>query len=154
MLAARTSDTHLRSWLQFGGAEVLDSYGVRKDAYWEFQIPESHWIFLETGRPYYESGKYIFVHAGLMPGIPLAQQPLNTLFWEKYQTPEEYEPGRVVISGHTSRKNGEVAHFGHSTCIDTYAYGGQWLTCLNVETGAYLQANDWGMIQRKELYTG
>ena len=62
-----------------------------------------------------------------------------------------YLADKQVICGHTSRKNGKIHDFGHSICIDTYAYGGQWLTCLNVETGEFIQANEEGEVQKGNL---
>ena len=34
--------------------------------------------------------------------------------------------------GHTSQKDGEIYSTGYLTCIDTYCYGGGWLTALTL----------------------
>jgi len=57
----------------------------------------------------------------------------------------------LILCGHTSRKNGEIADFGHTICIDTYAHGGMWLTCLNIETGEFLKANNKGRTEKGKL---
>ena len=148
MLESRKSRQTLASWLGFGGHETLDSYGVADDVNWQNKIPNAHWEFMENCKHYHEAGSFIFVHGGLEPGKLLEQQSDHYLFWKKFITPEMYAPNKKVICGHTSRKNGKVADFGHTICIDTYAYGGQWLTCLNVETGEVLQANNKGEIRK------
>ena len=147
MLAAREAPDQLSYWLFFGGAETLDSYGIGDQPDWIEHIPLAHWKFMEEALPYYQEGEYIFVHAGLEAGKPLEEQNHNTLFWKKFEVPEAYITGKEVICGHTSRKNGEIADFGHTVCIDTYAYGGMWLTCLNVETGEFIKANGSGKTQ-------
>ncbi|WP_306640643.1 hypothetical protein [Sanyastnella coralliicola] len=58
---------------------------------------------------------------------------------------------KIVICSHTSRKNDEIDDFGHTICIDTYAYGGQWLTCLNVETREFVKASEKGEILEGHL---
>lgn len=151
MMDARTDQAGLDFWLQFGGREVLDSYYIVDLRDWYDWIDEEHWNFIESGAPYVEIGDYIFVHAGLRPGIPLRHQSTQDLYWNKYELPDQFKEGKTVICGHTSRKNGKVHDFGHTICIDTYAYGGQWLTCLNVETNEYLQANEDGETRRGSL---
>ena len=151
MQSARTDRQELLWWLQFGGDATLDSYAVDNELNWHEKVPSSHWTFIDQCKPFLEIDDYIFVHAGLMPGVALADQHDHDLYWRKYEEPEMYVPDKQVICGHTSRKNGKVHDFGHTICIDTYAYGGQWLTCLNVESGEYLQANEEGVVQKGDL---
>lgn len=151
MMSDARDPSGLHFWLQFGGQQVLDSYYIADQRDWYDQIDDAHWEFILTGEPYVEIGDYIFVHAGLHPGLALQRQSLEALYWYKYEVPEMYSENKTVICGHTSRKNGEVHDFGHTICIDTYAYGGQWLTCLNVETKAFLQANEDGESRRGKL---
>jgi serine/threonine protein phosphatase 1 len=100
---------------------------------------------------YFEVGNFIFVHAGLEADKSLDEQNKHHLFWKKYEQPEVYDSGKTVICGHTSRKNGEIEDFGHTICIDTCAHGGMWLTCLNVETGEFVKANNFGQIEKVKL---
>ena len=151
MLTARTDRDRLQEWLYFGGAAVLESYDITDDANWDKQIDETHWQFLEETRSYYEQGDYIFVHAGLEQSRPLEEQNAHHLFWRKYEIPEPYLDGKTVICGHTSRKNGEIADFGHTICIDTFAHGGMWLSCLNVDTKVYIQARSTGEYKTGKL---
>ncbi len=85
-----------------------------------------------------------FVHAGLQAGVSLKDQSPLHIYWQKYLIPSSYAPEKTVICGHTSRKNGLIADFGHTICIDTFAWGDQWLTCLEVESGQYWQTRKKG----------
>lgn len=151
MLKARESLEKLLEWRKFGGAETLVSYQVQDFKDWANNIGESHWEFLENCLDYLIIDDFIFVHAGLNPNKNLEDQNESDLFWTKYETPTAYNSRNTVICGHTSRKNGKIADFGHTICIDTYAYGGQWLTCLNVETGEFLKANNYGALIKGRL---
>tara|TARA_B110000211_G_scaffold231661_1_gene293634 strand:+ start:1071 stop:1736 length:666 start_codon:yes stop_codon:yes gene_type:complete len=144
MLNARDNPDELMRWLYFGGSRTLDSYNIKNDNNWMNKIDATHWAFLDACKPYFEINNYIFVHAGLEIGKSLDEQDADHLFWNKFETAACYNSERKVICGHTSRKNGEIADFGHTVCIDTYAYGGKWLTCLNVETNEYIKTNNQG----------
>lgn len=151
MLRARKGKKHFKEWLKYGGDTVLASYGIVPNPDWADQIPPDHWDFLEKTRKYWTRKNYIFVHAGVLPGVALEDHKNHTLFWRKFKTPKEYEPGKTVICGHTSRKNGEIADFGHTVCLDTYAYGGQWLSCMNVKTREFWQTNQKQEIRKGQL---
>jgi len=151
MKTAKLSQERLEEWLYFGGNNTLNSYNASKNSNWIHKIDTSHWDFIDSCLDYLEIGNFIFVHAGLETGKSLDKQNKHHLFWKKYEKPESYNSTKTVICGHTSRKNGEIADFGHTICIDTYAYGGMWLTCLNVETGEFLKSNDKGQIKTGKL---
>ncbi|WP_196890130.1 metallophosphoesterase family protein [Aureivirga sp. CE67] len=151
MKTAKIASDKLAEWLYFGGEETLDSYNIKDDLNWAKKIDSTHWDFIDNCLPYLEIGKYIFVHAGLESDIDLEEQNKYNLFWKKFEFPKIYKPEKTVICGHTSRKNGEIANFGHTICIDTYAYGGKWLTCLNLETGEYMKANNKGKVEKGKI---
>ncbi len=129
-------------WMRKGGSAVLESYGTSFKVGWEKSIPESHWQFFRSTLRYWTFENFIFVHAGVEPGIPLEEQDDFTLYWKKFRKPVEYAQGLKVIFGHTALKDGRILDFGHSICLDTYAYGGQWLSCLNIHTREYWQASE------------
>jgi serine/threonine protein phosphatase 1 len=145
MLNARlTGDSF--TWLSVGGKETLASYSPLEDEGRLADVPDSHWDFLEHQLcDYYETKKHLFVHANLYPDLPLDEQPEFMLFWEHI---DEWTPphvsGKTMICGHTSQKSGEPLNLGHAVCIDTAACKGGWLTCLEVETNYYWQANEAG----------
>ena len=70
------------------------------------------------------------------------------LYWERFDDPAPHESGKFMVCGHTSQKSGLPARNGNAICIDTWACGGGWLTCLNVETGELWQANEAGETRR------
>ena len=56
-----------------------------------------------------------------------------------------------MICGHTSQKNGQPINLGHAICIDTWACGGGWLTCLDVYGGQVWQTNQQGRVQMSRI---
>lgn len=142
MLNARESQEKFLEWRKYGGAETLASYQIEEYSNWINKVDNSHWEFLEACREYLVIDNFIFVHAGLDANKSLEDQTQSDLCWKKHEIPTAYNSTNTVICGHTSRKNGKIADFGHTICIDTYAYGDKWLTCLNVETGEFLKANN------------
>jgi serine/threonine protein phosphatase 1 len=152
MINAKVSQERLMEWLNFGGTNTLDSYNISDYQNWVNKIEPSHWDFISSCQDYLEIGNFIFVHAGLETNKSLDEQNKHHLFWKKYEEPEIYDSAKTVICGHTSRKNGEIADFGHTICIDTYAYGGMWLTCLNAESGEFVKANNKGRIEKGKLH--
>ena len=152
MTAAKNSPEKNIKWLQnYGGNYTLDSYKIGDNPNWANEIDKPHWEFIDSCLPYLEIGKFIFVHAGLEPNKKLHEQNKHHLFHKKYEKPVIYDSSKTVICGHTARKNGKIADFGHTICIDTFAHGGMWLTCLNVETGEFLKANNKGKIKKGRL---
>ncbi|MDW3191765.1 MAG: metallophosphoesterase [Cytophagales bacterium] len=151
MLQARNNQNLLPQWLFSGGDTTLDAYQIGDMSDWHLRIPQEHWDFLESCQPYYASDGNIFVHAGLESGVPLNEQHRVNLYWKSYPEPKPYVPNKTVICGHTSRKNGLIADFGHTICIDTFAWGGQWLTCLELESRQYWQTRENGEIRKGSL---
>ena len=141
MLQARHNPLKQRLWLQKGGKATLKSYSEGH----LIKIPESHWDFLgKVCINSYETANHLFVHASLDPHLPLARQPEYKLFWEKFQYPAAHSSGKTMICGHTSQKSGKPINLGHAICIDTWAYGQGWLSCLDVERGKLWQTNQRG----------
>ena len=73
-----------------------------------------------------------------------AQETANTAWWEQFKDPEPHESGKIMVCGHTAQKSGRPCSVGHAVCIDTWAHGRGWLTCLDVGSGMYWQANQQG----------
>ena len=116
-------------------------------------IPADHWEFLESEtRAYYETPTHFFVHANAYPDIPLEDQPDFMLYWEKFDDPPPHVSGKVMICGHTPQRSGRAqVDIGHAICIDTNACRGGWLTCLDVDSGLYWQANQAGETRKAFL---
>jgi len=133
-------------WLRHGGVETLDSYEFRGDL--DF-LPESHLEFFESLTPFHEESGHFFTHAAYSPKIPLSEQEAEMLRWHSLHEslPTRHLNGKIAVVGHTANKNGEILDHGHLICIDTYCYGGGWLTGLDVFSGATWQASREGKLR-------
>lgn len=142
----------ISDWLRFGGAECLQSYGLDPGAVRRMPlpraldairaaIPEPHVQFLQGFDDTFRAGAYLFVHAGIRPGIPLAEQSRTDLRWirEPFLT-DQADHGYVVIHGHTIGE--QVEERNNRIGIDTGAYRFGVLTALGLERADrwYLQA--------------
>ncbi len=137
------------SWLYYGGAETLASYGLQaapgesdpirltalqaalKDA-----LPNPHRVFMRALDPYRAIGGYLFVHAGVRPGVPLAAQSIEDLLWirDSFLTSTD-DHGHVVVHGHTISNDAEIRD--NRIGIDTGAFATNVLTCLVLEADQY-----------------
>ena len=130
-------------WLAFGGLETLMSYGEHAED--TGQIPADHVAFLRSGRDYFETETTVFIHATLQPGRRLSDQTHEWLRWNKLTKRERPWPtGQRVICGHTAQKTGQVWVGDGWVCIDTFVYGGMFLTALDVGNDLVYQARQTG----------
>lgn len=147
LLDARSSATMKPLWLEYGGIATLQSYGdiLSLDA-----ITPEHIGFLESCRDYLETDTHIFVHASYFPNLRMAEQPSFVIRWESLHggVPGPHHTGKTVVVGHTPQRRGRVLDLGYLKCIDTYCYGGGWLTALDVATGQIWQADVRGQLRR------
>lgn len=127
-------------WLQYGGVETLDSYHFAGDM---DVISKEHREFFASLLDYYETDEHFFVHANYDPQLALAQQPRQLLRWQKLtdSTPAPHLSGKRAVVGHTHDRGGEIFDIGHLICLDTYCYGGGWLTALDMNSGEIWQSN-------------
>jgi serine/threonine protein phosphatase 1 len=147
LLEVRESAEHLSDWLSFGGTTTLYSYGCTFPG----EIPQEHVAFLEKCALYHETETHFFVHGNYLPGEPLSVQPDYVLRWESLRSriPAPHYSGKIAIVGHTAQRNGEVLDLGFLKCIDTYCYGGYWLTALDVGSGQVWQVDQEGRRRMK-----
>jgi serine/threonine protein phosphatase 1 len=140
-------------WLWFGGAETLQSYGHAPDDDPLSNVPPEHLEFLRTACiPYYETERQIFTHATLSPELPLSEQTGSVLRWDKLSGPVRHVSGKMLICGHTRQHSGHPLVMPSTVCIDTGVYASDgWLTCLDVRTGEYWQANEKGQARLGHL---
>ncbi len=144
MLSARHDAQVRAEWLGVGGDATLRSYGGSLNA-----VPPAHWHFLEAQCvDLWECDTHFFVHGGVIPDLPLWDQPPYVLYWERFERPAPHGSGKVMVCGHTSQKSGLPRNLGHAVCLDTYAYGGGWLTCLDIGSGQVWQADNGGHVRR------
>ncbi|OYP38546.1 metallophosphoesterase family protein [Rhodopirellula sp. MGV] len=151
MLAARESDRHREEWLACGGDAVLSSYCTDQLD----DIPDDHWRFLTNSlRSHFSTRTHFFVHANAYAEIPIDEQPDFMLYWESFGQPTPHESGLTMVCGHTPQRDGVPLSVGHAICIDTWACGRGWLTCLDVDTGICWQSNESGSTRRFWLDEG
>ncbi|RLB05066.1 MAG: serine/threonine protein phosphatase [Deltaproteobacteria bacterium] len=114
-------------YLYNGGGSTIRSYSQDR----EFHLPAEHLDFFTSLRLYYETDKYIFVHAGLKAGVPLKEQDPQEMIWIREEfIYSNYDFGKLVVFGHTPLQRVLVAP--NKIGIDTGAvYGGE-LTCLEL----------------------
>jgi serine/threonine protein phosphatase 1 len=84
----------------------------------------------------HREGPYLFVHAGIRPGVRLAQQVRQDLLWIRepfLSSKGEFlgEPGMVVVHGHTPSREPVIRP--NRIGIDTGAVMGGVLTCAVLE---------------------
>ena len=112
-------------------------------------IPDAHLEFLRQCVPYHETDEFIFVHANYAAHSPLEAQPERLLFWEHLSTttPPPHISGKTVFVGHTPQSSGDVWDLGHLVCLDTYCFGGGWLTAMEAHTRETWQADVLGQLR-------
>jgi serine/threonine protein phosphatase 1 len=140
-------------WLAVGGMECLASYSSTPGRVGTLDdVPESHWDFIEnTMVDYFESEQALFVHATYDPDKPSAEQTESTLFWMPLTKAIVLNNGKTLVCGHSSQQSGQILDLGSTVCIDTFAHGGGKLTCLDVTTWHYWQADLLGRVQEGDL---
>ena len=130
----RTGDSALLPFLRHLGIDAtLDSYGANNPKSLEEMLflPAEHLQLFQSLLPYWETEDYIFVHAGLEPGIRLAQQSLSSLCESRNSfLSEEHDYGKLVIFGHTAFDMPFVT--STRIGIDTGAVYGNLLTALEL----------------------
>jgi serine/threonine protein phosphatase 1 len=153
LLDARAGHSRLlSSWLRMGGDATLASYSAPPGKITGAdlaRIPAEHLAFLERCRAYHESETHIFIHANYDPALSMYDQPFELLRWESLRDsiPGPHVSGKTVIAGHSSQKTGEILNVGHLVCIDTYCFGGGWLSALDVQTEEVWQTNKQGELR-------
>jgi serine/threonine protein phosphatase 1 len=139
---------------RLGGAATLASYGVRARMGDDVKavrdeavarVPASHRRFLEGLPLQYSRGQSLFVHAGIRPGVPPADQTEDDLVWiRRGFLDDSRDHGALIVHGHTAI--GRVTHFGNRLDIDTgVAYGGP-LSAVLVEGRKTWLLTDWGRV--------
>ncbi len=142
-LAAFEKPEALRHFLKHGGYETMRSFGLSAKDLGELELEE---IFArlpqfvsQQVRDYVagfetmiRAGDYVFVHAGIDPSRPLADQKRSDLLWIRERFLSHEGPlEKVVIHGHTIFSH--VMDCGNRIGIDTGAFRSGVLTALVLE---------------------
>lgn len=136
----------VHGWMRLGALSTLTSYGVSIPSAAQLvpervhrafcdALPRTHVLFLQCLRNTYQCGDYLFVHAGIRPGIPLQEQVQEDLVWirdEFLRSTTDY--GYKVVHGHTPVTQPQIC--SNRINIDTGAVFSGRLTCLVLEAGS------------------
>lgn len=131
------------NWLTYGGQECAASYGisdgwllnatpqaVTRELY--SRVPPKHRDFVRAFGDTFRFGDYLFVHAGIRPGVALEQQRSKDLRWIREGfLDDNTDHGVVVVHGHTIVPEPEERF--NRIGIDTGAYGGGPLTAVGID---------------------
>lgn len=108
-----------------GGQATLKSYGSAGE------VPPAHLDFLRRLPCLFVCGDFVFVHAGLRPGLSLEQQREQDLLWIRHEfLAADYDWGRTVVFGHTPLQQPLLTE--RRIGVDTGAVYGRTLTCCDV----------------------
>jgi serine/threonine protein phosphatase 1 len=122
-------------WLhpRLGGADTLRSYGVanagdrpvtKVHADAVAAVPHAHIDFINARPTLHRAGDCAFVHAGIRPGVTLANQTETDLVWIRDPfLAETASFGPLIVHGHTAID--AATHYGNRLNLDSgAAYGG------------------------------
>ncbi len=141
------------SWVEYGGAATLGSYGVQVPALrtdpeaWEAVrdafaavLPAAHLELLSGLEVMLQADDYLFVHAGVNPGVPLSEQGAQEFLWIRAPfLDSEKACEYVVVHGHTPEE--EPSNKRWRIGVDTGAYA------TGILTGVRLLGDDRTMVQ-------
>lgn len=138
-----------------GGTATLESYGFTDKALrvelgenyrrpeLKSEILERHLAFVRDLDLYYETDSFIFVHAGVPPGLTAAEADPSDLIWIREEFHRGYDGDKTVIFGHTptSGLHGDPdnhnVYYGANRIvgIDGGAVFGGQLNAIAIESG-------------------
>jgi len=146
LLRSLTDPYMVPNWIANGGGTTLASYGVdisdqpavpfgppsHISTAMAEAIPQAHLEFYRSRPISVISGDYLFIHAGIRPGVPLdAQKEEDCLFIREPFLSHRGSFGKVVVHGHTPVPEPEVR--ANRIGIDTGAFFSGRLTALRLE---------------------
>jgi serine/threonine protein phosphatase 1 len=133
----------ISAWLFYGGKDTLRSFGVPE----EIIASDDEGLMMRAARAVVPSdvirwlralpislriGDYLFVHAGIRPGVPLdAQDPVDMRWIRRDFLDSEADHGAVIVHGHSIQPDVQLCH--NRIGIDTGAYASGKLTAIGLE---------------------
>lgn len=139
----------IHHWIQLGALQTLASYGIVPRARagtmtpYELQqslldvFPRTHELLLQCLRNSFVCGDFVFVHAGIRPGVPMEQQDPEDLFWIRDEfLNSTLNHGKLIVHGHTPVNHPDIR--SNRINIDTGAWRTGTLTCIAIEGSTVL----------------
>ena len=133
----------LRFLVRIGGRETLLSYGISEEDYRSHdydqlarlaaaRVPAAHLAFLAGFEKWIALGDYLFVHAGLRPGVAIEDQAASDLYWIRDEFLRHRDSfGKMVVHGHSITE--EIDLKPNRIGIDTGAFASGRLTAIGIE---------------------
>lgn len=139
----------IRFFDRVGGAETIMSYGIAPETYKAADyaelstllrnaVPAEHKDFLDGFEDMIVEGDYVFVHAGVRPGVPLKKQKSGDLRWIREEFLSESGPHHppvisetIIVHGHTIFEN--IVEYPGRISLDTGAYRSGILSAMAFE---------------------
>jgi Calcineurin-like phosphoesterase len=144
LLQFLSEPTLLAEWQRLGGLQTLLSYGLKPPinastaqqielaAQFRHALPDAHKALLRNMPPSFTCGDFLFVHAGVRPGVPIAEQSENDLLWIRDDfLLSKADFGKFVVHGHTPVVEPDLR--SNRINIDTGAYATGRLACIRIE---------------------
>jgi serine/threonine protein phosphatase 1 len=144
LIHAWEGDTRAAALLhRVGGRETVMSYGVPASDYdagdpeelatlVSNRVPPEHIAFLREFLDSYSRGDYLFVHAGIRPGVALAaQDPLDMRWIRREFLDDNRDHGPMVVHGHSITEDVDLKP--NRIGIDTGAFASGKLTAIGIE---------------------
>ena len=143
----------LDEWRLCGGLETLVSYGLKPSINpgvaeqrqlakaLAKSIPRSHLEFLDSLDLSFNCGDFLFVHAGIRPGVPIRKQSEEDLLWIREEflcCKRRFE--KFVVHGHTPVHATDIR--SNRINIDTGAFATGRLTCIVIEGTSIVELID------------
>jgi serine/threonine protein phosphatase 1 len=143
-LAALTGDVRrVRYFMRIGGDATIRSYwgddaGFAAASFENVAerlrdvVPAEHVNFIGMGEDVVEIGDYVFVHAGIRPGVTMEKQTLTDLRWIREEfLDDEADHGKMIVHGHsiTAEPDEQANRIG----IDIGAFRSGSLAALGLE---------------------
>lgn len=110
------------SWVEFGGAETLSSYGLRPHSAGGFKadsgllehklqlgIPDAHRLFLKNLPLALEVADFRFAHAGYSLGKSAREQSPEQLLWGPPERADDHIGPEILVHGHVAVDNVAIA---------------------------------------------
>lgn len=130
-------------WLKYGGLQTLESYGISRAEVLQLgsglrerivdAVPTEDVEFLRSFENAVRVGGYVFVHAGVRPGVGIDAQDVTDLRWirDEFLFDTDTDHGAVVVHGHTISAEPEI--HSNRIGIDTGCFKSGRLTAVVLE---------------------
>jgi serine/threonine protein phosphatase 1 len=135
-------------WMENGGQATIDSYGG-------VSMPKEHLNFFNKAKLFLEAEHCLFVHAGFNPVLPLKEQGVKVLAWDRELVSQAYKAHREgqkkqftqyeqIFVGHTPTVNfgSDIPlQLGNLWMLDTGAGWSKKLSIMDFETKEFWQSD-------------